>query len=280
MKSNSALDHGLASTAAVLALAFSDYFVTLPFSAGTLAAMVRQDSVDLAASRVWFVDGAPAGVLLHAQRGWSARLAAMGVTPAARRRGLGAKMVESWIAECRQRGLRRLVLEVIGANTAARQLYERAGFANVQRLAGWNFAPGSTSPALEVSAREPSPLDLRDLGRMIGLRDRDGALPWQIAAESVAQLGPPWTAWQLGGAAVAVSDLAVPTIAVRGLVWADADGPQSAAELLRRLTARHPAHTWRAPAIFPEAWSPAFVGAGWQPAEIDQWQMAQTLAPS
>lgn len=274
MEATSVLVHGLAPTAAVLGSAFSDYFVKLPASAGTLAAMVRQDSVDLAASRVWSCDGAPAGVLLHAQRGWSARLAAMGIVPAARRRGLGRKMVETWIAECRERGLRHLVLEVIGANHAARELYTRCGFTVVQRLAGWIHTAEATPDA---ASSIPASVDPRALARTIAGLDSDHTLPWQIAGESIAQLGPPWTAWELDGAAVAVSDLSAPTVVVRAMAWAPSAGPGAVAHLLRALAARHPGRVWRAPAIYPETWAPAFTTAGWSPDPIDQFQMKFAL---
>lgn len=274
MEPTSVLVHGLAPTAAVLDHAFSDYFVKLPASAGTLAAMVRQDSVDLAASRVWFCDEAPAGVLLHAQRGWSARLAAMGIVPDSRRRGLGMQMVETWIADCRTRGLRRLVLEVIGANHAARQLYARCGFTIVQRLVGW-IHPAEA--AIGASSAIPTSIDLRALARTIARLDLDHTLPWQIAAESIAQLGPPWTAWQLDGATVAVSDLSGPTVVVRGVAWDASAGPMAVAPLLCALAARHPGRAWRAPAIYPETWAPAFTAAGWSPDPIDQIQMELAL---
>ena len=271
MEATSILDHGLAPTAAVLDLAFADYFVKLPpASAGSLLGMVQQDSVDLGASRVWFIDGQPAGVLLHAQRGWSARLAAMGVVPAARRHGLGAKMVEGWIDECRARGLRRLGLEVIGANTAARALYARCGFTVVQRLASWTRPADAPS---DTASSTPSPLDPRALARLIAAQDTGGTLPWQIAAESIAPLGPPWTAWELDGAAVLVSALSAPTIFVRALTWEPGAGPGAVARLLRALAARHPGRTWRAPAFYPETWAPAFTAAGWLPGVIDQYQM-------
>ena len=50
-------DDGLAPAATVLEQAFSDYLVKLPATAATLLSMVRQDSVDPAASRVWRCEG-------------------------------------------------------------------------------------------------------------------------------------------------------------------------------------------------------------------------------
>ncbi|HLP09341.1 MAG TPA: GNAT family N-acetyltransferase [Opitutaceae bacterium] len=278
MEAISALEHGLAPTAAVLDRAFSDYFVNLPASSASLLSMVRHDSVDLAASRVWFCGGQAAGVLLHAQRGWSGRLAAMGVTPEARRRGLGAKMVTAWLDDCRARGIHELTLEVIGTNTAARRLYEMLGFSTTQRLAGWRKLPTQIAKTGTPRNAEPVEIDPRALARFVAAQDPAGTLPWQIAAETLAQFGRPWTAWQLATAAVLVSDIAAPVITVRALGWhgAQTDLAQTA-ELLRALAALHPAHTWRAPAIFPETWAAAFTNSGWEPDTIDQWQMALSL---
>jgi len=267
------LDYGLAQTATVLEQAFSDYFVKLPATAATLVEMARHDSVDLAASRVWWCAGQPAGVLLHAGRGWSGRLAGMGVIPAARRHGLGARMVETWITECRQHGLRSLGLEVIGANSGARRLYERFGFRSVQRLAGWTAKPARAA----TDSPAPEAVDPRAVARHLAQRDPAGVLPWQIAAESVAQLGPPCTAWRLGSAEAVVSDLAAPSVAIRGLTWEERTGPLDAARVLQALMRRHPDRDWRAPAIFPESWSPVFEHAGWAPSPLDQWQMVLHL---
>jgi hypothetical protein len=197
----------------------------------------------------------------------------MAVVPAARRRGLGAQMVEAWMADSRQRGLRSLVLEVITANTAAVRLYERCGFERVQRLAGWTRRPGQSA----VESLSPGQIDPRSVAALVSSRDSARSIPWQIAGESIAAMGPPSTAWQLAGAQVVVSDLSAKVVAVRGLSWEDQAGPTAAARLLRALIARHPDHEWRAPAIFPESWSPAFIESGFQPDTIDQWQMARGL---
>lgn len=274
MQNQSVLDFGLDATAGLLASAFADYFVSLPHSAATLLAMVRQDSVELTASRIWWCDDQPAAVLLHAARGASARLAGMGVVPAARRRGVGRHAVERWIADCRTQGFRWLTLEVIGANAPAIALYERCGFQRVQRLAGWTW-PATTAVSADFGT--PQRIDVRRLAQRIAAQSDALALPWQISAESVAQLAPPWSAWELDGAAVAISDLAAPVVAVRGVTWPDSAGRAAVPRLLRALVAAHPGHDWRASAIYPESWGEQFQEAGWSPSVLDQWQMTLAL---
>ena len=49
--------------------------------------MVRKDGIDLAISRVLFTDDEPVGIALIARRGWTSRLAAMGIAQGKSRNG-------------------------------------------------------------------------------------------------------------------------------------------------------------------------------------------------
>ena len=61
------------------------------------------------------------------------------VEDSARRHGLGAELVHASIARARERGCRRIELDVNDANGPARRLYERLGFSSyVQDLGGHN----------------------------------------------------------------------------------------------------------------------------------------------
>ncbi|WP_045300498.1 GNAT family N-acetyltransferase [Saccharothrix sp. ST-888] len=51
-----------------------------------------------------------------------------GVLPAFRGRGIGALLIDAAIDAARTDGIRRMTLRVLGRNTSARRLYERAGF--------------------------------------------------------------------------------------------------------------------------------------------------------
>lgn len=55
-------------------------------------------------------------------------LISMWVAQGARGRGVGAALVREVVAWARERGLRRLVLDVADGNAPARRLYERCGF--------------------------------------------------------------------------------------------------------------------------------------------------------
>ncbi|MDX6743724.1 GNAT family N-acetyltransferase [Actinocorallia sp. A-T 12471] len=52
----------------------------------------------------------------------------LGVDHAVRGRGVGAALLAEACAEARRQGARKITLRVLSSNTAARRLYERAGF--------------------------------------------------------------------------------------------------------------------------------------------------------
>ena len=52
----------------------------------------------------------------------------LAVDEAVRRRGVGRALMDAAIADARRRGARRLTLRVLGANEAARRLYDACGF--------------------------------------------------------------------------------------------------------------------------------------------------------
>ena len=82
-----------------------------------------------------------------------AEILALGVRPAARRRGLGRRLLTAGSAEAASRGTGRLFLEVAADNWAARALYLGAGFAQIGRRANYYRRPGGGVAAL-VLARD------------------------------------------------------------------------------------------------------------------------------
>lgn len=271
----SVLDFGLERAAAVLTDAFADYFVKAPMTAAGLVQMARVDSVDLAASRVIVRDGAALGAALVARRGWTSRLAAMAVVPAARRSGAGRAVLEHLLAAAHARGERTMVLEVIEQNEPAVRLYATAGFTRVRRLVGFT-GPGA-GPAETPAAPEPAEADPRALAAIV---TRDGLpdLPWQLSGETLAQLAPPAVAYHLDGAWIALAAAPGPTVSIRGLVTERAHrGRGRATALLRAMRARHPGTEWRVPAIWPEELAGVFTRAGLVRGELSQWQLARVV---
>ena len=75
-----------------------------------------------------------AGVLIVAD---DAQVLTVGVVPAARRRGIAARLLDGLLAEARRRGALEAFLEVRVDNAAARGLYAREGFAEIAVRRGY-----------------------------------------------------------------------------------------------------------------------------------------------
>ena len=257
-----------------LNLGFENYFVPIQFNIDTFLTMLRKDGTDLTTSRVLLVDEQPWGIALIARRGWTSRLAAMGIHKEARGKGAGSWFMERLILEARQRGEREMVLEVIEQNEPAVRLYRKWGFTTVRRLVGF------TCKGKDAHAREKNDLheiNLRDMGRLIflhGLSD----LPWQLSGESIAQMNPPARAYQNGQAYLAVSNPAAEHV----VIWSLLVEPQArrkglGTNMLKNLITNHAGKTWHVPAVCPEEFAKVFKRAGFEQEELSQWQMRLSL---
>ncbi|MBU0492048.1 MAG: GNAT family N-acetyltransferase [Chloroflexi bacterium] len=265
----SATDREPAQLVALLNRGFGDYLVPIAFDVPMFYHMIRHDGVDLGASRVVQCDGEDAGVALIARRGWTSRLAGMALVPEARGQGVGRRLMDQLIAEARARGERAMVLEVIEGNAAAVRLYEACGFGRVRRLFSC-VRSGADAPA----PGDLIEIDLRELARLVtayGLPD----LPWQLSGETLAQMGPPGRAYQMGDAWVGISNLDAPHVGIRAVVVQPAARRQGqATRLLQAVMTRYPGKTWHVPALCPEEFAPLFEGLGFERQSLAQWQMA------
>jgi len=253
---------------------FENYFVPIQFNTDTFLTMLRKDGTDLAISRVLLVDDQPCGIALIARRGWTSRLAAMGVAKEARSKGVGSWFMEELINEARQRGEREMVLEVIEQNKAAVRLYQKWGFQPVRRLIGFIRRDRDAQESRKSDLQE---IDLRELSRLIsqhGLSD----LPWQLSGESIAQMNPPARAYQKGQAYLAVSNPIVEHVVIWSLlVETNARGKGLGTEMLKNVIANHAGKTWHVPAVFPEEFAKVFERAGFEQEKLSHWQMRSTL---
>jgi ribosomal protein S18 acetylase RimI-like enzyme len=84
-----------------------------------------------------------------ARRGWTSRLAAMGITSNARSSGVGTWAMEQLIEEAKARGEKEMVLEVIEQNTAGVKLYEKSRLSKIQAVGGIQ----TRKPAIESDAQ-------------------------------------------------------------------------------------------------------------------------------
>lgn len=267
-----ASDYPLPDLTQLLNLSFENYLVPVAFNLSQFLTMIRKDSLDLAASRVLLVDEQPAGIALIARRGWTSRLAAMGIVQGQRGKGAGFRFMRKLIDEARERNDHAMVLEVIEQNENAVKLYQKCGFQSVRRLIGL-----IRKDAIEKNKTSLTAIDLREAGSLIaqhGLAD----LPWQLAGETIAHMNPPACAYRNGPALVVTSNLAVEHVVIWSLlVEPQARGQQLGVEMLKSVIANHPGKTWHVPAIFPEEFGKLFKRAGFEQEELTQWQMKLDL---
>ena len=162
--------------------------------AGFQQLLVRQQA-DLSLSRVALEGEVPIAVGLVARRGWTSRLAIMGVHPDARGRGVGTALTQALVDEAKERGDRRYELEVIEQNETGVRLYRKAGFETHQQLLEFRHPPIEGDPP-----GAPPPLQEIDVAEAAGAiaAQAEPDLPWPVTGESLTQLGPPVKAYRLG----------------------------------------------------------------------------------
>lgn len=270
-----ALSYSFSELAGFMNRGFTGYFVPMQFTPELLARMVRLDGADLDLSQVMILDEQPIGIALIARRGWSSRLAAMGIAPEGRGQGIGRQAMDHLIAEARKRNDRMFVLEVIEQNTSAVRLYQRVGFQTVRRLVGMT----AQAPQAEAPAEQPEEIDVRTVAQMAtryGLSD----LPWQLSGETLSQFAPPARGYRLGQAYALIGDPSQARIDLRCLVVApEARRQNQASQLLAGLFQLFPGKTWGIPAIMPEELAlPALERAGFAHNELSQLQMQLALS--
>lgn len=146
---------------------YEGYFLPMIFDEAAMRMFIDAFDVDLARSRVAFLDGEPVGVANLAVRGDRAWIAGIGVVPPARRHGVGLALMEAILAEAPA----TVTLEVLEQNEPAIALYRRLGFETSRLLEVWSLA--EELAAVEVKEVEPKPLGLDDLP----WQRADGSLP-------------------------------------------------------------------------------------------------------
>jgi ribosomal protein S18 acetylase RimI-like enzyme len=267
-----ASDFPIPALADLMTRGFEGYFVPVNITDMALHTMLRRDGVDLTSSRVLMKDDEPVGLALIARRGWTSRLAAMGITSNARSSGAGTWAMEQLIEEAKARGEKEMVLEVIEQNTAGVKLYEKVGFKKVRRLVGYKLE----NPQSE-SAHNLEEIDIRDLARQVtyhGMKD----LPWQLSGASIMQHTPPSRAFRLNDAYCLISNPDATDVAISSvLVKARSRGAGLSAVLLQALFAKFPNKVWHVSPIYPEEMGFIFEQVGMERESLSQWQMSRAL---
>lgn len=201
-------------------------------------------------------------------------LQGMALLPEVRGQGVGRRVMERVIDEARARGARELVLEVIEQNTAAVRLYERMGFKARRRLLGFEGKAPAGLPAVNALGTAI----VTEVAAAVRRMDAEIGWPWQISAETIAQLPPSTVAHTLDEAWIVLSRPSGPTIGVRAFAVDGAERrAERAARLLQAVMAKYAAEQWRMSALWPEELAEWFTRAHWTRQELSQWQMRRSL---
>lgn len=235
--------------AGVMDRAFSDYIAGHePLTPELFSHFLWKEGIHPDASRVGLIGGRPLGLAMVARRGARSRLAAMGVEPAGRRRGLGAALLDSVLAAERDRGQELVLLECFEANHPAIGLYKSRGFQVSQRLYGYAGAGPAPEPAPELE-----PIDPTEVAAAMTAHGGPG-LSWQTSGPALVHYGPPDLAFRLGPARAIVSVPGDEQMILRALVVdGSARGHGQGTRMLSALAARFPQRRWKIVQVCPEA---------------------------
>lgn len=244
----------------------------------------RAEHLDPFASRVYLREdrghdpSAYAGVLLISRRGWTARIAGMGVAPQMRGRGLGERVMREAVEDAEARGDREMVLEVFEQNEPAVALYEKLGFRARRRLFGYRRGAvrGSAVAATSDALSEADPLEV---ARLVA-REGEPELPWMLAAETLSAAAPPARAYHLGRRAYVLLEEAGPeAVLLSALVVRRSERRAGwGTRLLGALFAAFPGRDWYVPAIVPEGPAGAFLErSDWERERLNQLEMGLRL---
>lgn len=268
----STLSQPLTALAEIFGQAFESYLVPISSDPLLLAARVRQEQIDLAASLVIREPNDElTGIALIARRGDTSRLAGMGVAARWRGQGRGQALVAHVLQEARTRKDQRMVLEVIEQNTPAVRLYEKSGFVISRRLVGYEAS------RIEPERAELEEVSIAEYAASVSTHGEPD-LPWQLTAATCGAATLPSVAIR-SGEAIALLVVTADTVIVRGIVVASSCRRQGhARRLLRGLAARFPDRRWVVPAIVPESLAAEFfLSNGFRRAAISQFEMAHRL---
>ncbi len=122
---------------------------SMPWSRGAFLYEMEQNQV----ARCWVMreDGRVVGYICVWEVADELHITNIAVHPAARRRGIGRRLLQQVIGEARGKGLRVVALEVRPSNVEARALYESFGFRVVGRRRGYYYDTGEDALVMEAT---------------------------------------------------------------------------------------------------------------------------------
>ncbi|UOQ70675.1 GNAT family N-acetyltransferase [Hymenobacter cellulosilyticus] len=262
------LDFPSAQVTEAMNRSFEEYFVPLVFTTETFERRFRSEHLDALASKLWFRGEELVGLVLIARRGYTSRVAAMGLVIEARGQRYGRQMLQTALDEAQARGDRSMILEVFVPNERARRLYERLGFRNTRELFTFRRQPQPTKTAAQLT--EVDPLQVAHLVA----REGKPNLPWMFSAESLMAASAPTQAFSLEDKAfvllrVEAGRTLVLTLIVRREYRRQGWGRQ----LLQAVEAAFPQQPLMMSMITPGPGYDFLRAAGWEPLELSLYEM-------
>lgn len=273
-------EYSLTVLADLFTRAYTDYFFPVHMDLPTLSWLICTQTIDLAASRVVEHEQEPVGFLFISSRGLSQRVAAMGVLPEHRSRGLGRRLLEDVSGHARRAGHRRLLLEVIEENAGAVMLYRDMGFEVTRALVGYE-RPAGTEPARSNGIGELTEVDPKLVARAI-VHEGERNLPWQRTAAGFFSTQPPSRAWSLEEQALAVvSQVREDSLRLEAIVVPRAARRRGwGSRMVTALAKRYPGRSMRVTETVPEDLAPEFFAAnGFRRTNMRQFEMVLNLSP-
>jgi ribosomal protein S18 acetylase RimI-like enzyme len=212
--------------------------------------------------------------VLIARRGWTSRVAAMGIAPELRGQGVGRQTLETAIAEARARADRTMILEVIEGNAPATALYTGLGFRPRRRLVGYRCRTPHSETAEPLEEMDPL-----NFARIVA-REGEPDLPWSLTAETLSATTLPTRAYRLQDRAYAlIADTDAERLALVALVVPRACRREGwGTRLLNALGAAFSGRAIAISPVVPEDLADGFFTAlGWERHPLCQLEMVLDL---
>lgn len=262
------IDIPLSQTADVLTQGFADYVVPVNITRSALIDMIRRQGVDLSASYMICDEEHCVGAALIGRRGWFSRLAAISIIPEYRGKGIGSYILKQLIEDARKRQDRSLWLEVIDKNEMGVQFYNQLGFSKTRNL--FSYTKEAKMSHQGLTLQEASLTFLSHLVFQHGLKH----LPWQIAAETLANSNAPLKTYTFDSAYIVLSEREEKEVTVHSvLVLPEVRGQGKGRQILELAMQQFQGRTWNIPALCPEEVGGFFEKMGFKKQELAQLQM-------
>lgn len=250
---------------------YEGYVIPIRLTAQQMETRFAAEDLSMAQSGIGYVDGELAGIGLVARRGRAARLAAFGVAPSFRGKGLASAMLERIVNANAAHGDGTMELEVFEHNTPAVKLYERFGFTRKDRLMGFEKPSQSSAAGRDLQFSTPEAF----AERIAAEGELD--LPWQLQPETLARLSAPWQVAHDGDGACALVDLSKEAVVDLRLlhVAPHLRGKGKARALLTAIEASAGERPIRVPQLIPSRHQALAKALGFAPLQHCQWRMVR-----